>query len=290
MADSSRPHPDNVPGDWFVDLRCIDCGTCRHLAPTVFGEFSAYSGVVRQPHEATELHQSARAAVCCPTDSIGSRNPDHQILIQEAIKDFPLETAPGVYYCGFAMEESFGGSSWLIQHPEGNWLVDSPRFVKPLVEAIEALGGLRWIFLTHRDDVGEAHRFADHFKAERIIHAYEKSSQPDAEHFITGKNPVSWGSDFTIIPTPGHTRGHIVLLYKNILFSGDHLWWSKGRNALSAGHSVCWYSWNEQTNSTAKLVNYDFEWVLPGHGGFIQLPQEQMKLEMKKLVHWMEQT
>lgn len=288
MADTPRPHPDNIPGDWFVDLRCIDCGTCRHLAPTIFGEFSAYAGVVRQPETETELRQAARAAVCCPTGSIGTHSKAHQPLLKAAEQDFPLETAPDVYYCGFAAEESFGGSSWLICHPDGNWLVDSPRYVNHLVDAIEKLGGIRWIFLTHRDDVGEAHRFAERFGAERIIHAYEKSSQPDAEHFITGKNPVPWGDDFTILPTPGHTRGHMVLLYKNILFSGDHLWWSRGRNTLSAGHSICWYSWYEQTVSTASLLKYDFEWVLPGHGAWIQFPREQMKQEMQKLHKWME--
>jgi hypothetical protein len=29
MARVALRHPDNAPGDWFVDERCIDCGTCR---------------------------------------------------------------------------------------------------------------------------------------------------------------------------------------------------------------------------------------------------------------------
>jgi glyoxylase-like metal-dependent hydrolase (beta-lactamase superfamily II) len=30
--------------------------------------------------------------------------------------------------------------------------------------------------------------------------------------------------------------------------------------------SVCWYSWRAQLASLAKLLKYDLEWVLPGHG------------------------
>lgn len=289
MADSNRIHAENVPGDWYVDLRCIDCGTCRQLAPTVFGEFAAYAGVVKQPANEVELRQAAQAAVSCPSGSIGSRARSDQALIKDAVQDFPLEMLPGIYYCGFAAEESFGASSWLIQHPDGNWLIDAPRYVKHLVDAIEALGGIRWIFLTHRDDVGEASRFAEHFGAERIIHSYEKSAQPDAENFLKGTAPIPWGEDFLIIPTPGHTRGHCVLLYKDCLFTGDHLWWSRSRQRLAAGHSVCWYSWSEQTRSVARLQDYQFSWILPGHGAWIQLPQAEMQEQMKQVVAWMEQ-
>lgn len=289
MADSTRIHAENVDGDWYVDLRCIDCGTCRYLAPEIFGEFAAYAGVVKQPTTETELRQATRAAICCPVGSIGTRSKSHQALVKDVIQDFPLETAPNVYYCGFSAEESFGASSWLIRHPDGNWLIDSPRYVKHLVDAIEALGGIRWIFLTHRDDVGEASRFAEHFGAERIIHSYEKSAQPDAEHFLTGTAPTPWGEDFLLIPTPGHTRGHCVLLYKDCLFTGDHLWWNRAGRRLSAGHAVCWYSWSEQTRSMDKLRKYSFEWVLPGHGNWIHLPQAEMEKAMSSVVAWMEQ-
>lgn len=290
MADSSRPHPDNVAGDWFVDLRCIDCGTCRHLAPVVFGEFSAYAGVVKQPDGPQETRNAARALICCPTGSIGTYSKSHLELTKEVIQDFPLEMAPGIYYCGFSAEESFGASAWLIQHPDGNWLIDSPRYNKHLTDAIEKLGGIRWIFLTHRDDVGEASRYAEHFGAERIIHNHERLAMPDAEHFLTGFKPIQWSEDFLIIPTPGHTKGHCMLLYKEALFAGDHFWWSTTRKRLAANRSVCWYSWTEQTESTRKLLDYRFEWLLPGHGSWVKLPPEQMQSQIRQLVDWMEQT
>jgi glyoxylase-like metal-dependent hydrolase (beta-lactamase superfamily II) len=56
-----------------------------------------------------------------------------------------------------------------------------------------------------------------------------------------------------------------VILYRNkFLFTGDHLAWSDNRGGLIAFRDVAWYSWTEQTKSMARLLDFDFEWVLPG--------------------------
>jgi glyoxylase-like metal-dependent hydrolase (beta-lactamase superfamily II) len=107
--------------------------------------------------------------------------------------------------------------------------------VNHLVERFREAGGIRYIFLTHRDDVADAARYAREFGSVRIIHRLEKSAQPDAEMFLDGRDEIDLGNGFTAIPTPGHTRGHTALLYRNhFLFSGDHLWWSRGRRSLNA--------------------------------------------------------
>ena len=74
------------------------------------------------------------------------------------MSDFPLLVEDLVYYCGFNSPKSFGGNSYFIRHPDGNWLIDSPKFIKPLVRRLEELGGIDFIFLTHRDDVADASR------------------------------------------------------------------------------------------------------------------------------------
>jgi glyoxylase-like metal-dependent hydrolase (beta-lactamase superfamily II) len=94
-------------------------------------------------------------------------------------------------------------------HPKGNWLVDSPRFTPHLLRRFEAMGGIRYIILTHEDDVADAARFASHFGASRIIHCDDSPAQPEAEIQIDGVAPVVIEPDFRIIPTPGHTRGHL---------------------------------------------------------------------------------
>jgi hypothetical protein len=62
----------------------------------------------------------------------------------------------------------------------------------------------------------------------------------------------------------------MVLLYrKKFLFTGDHLAWSPNRQTLIGFRSACWYSWTEQIKSMEKLLDYEFEWVLPVTGAFI---------------------
>ena len=47
-----------------------------------------------------------------------------------AAHGFPLPVEAEVSYCGYASEKSFGGSSYFVRHPAGNWLIDSPRYKK----------------------------------------------------------------------------------------------------------------------------------------------------------------
>ncbi len=92
----------------------------------------------------------------------------------------------------------------------------------------------------------------------------------------------------TAIPTPGHTRGHMVLLHRDkFLFTGDHLAWSPTRGTLTAFRSVCWYSWPEQTRSMERLLDYRFEWVLPGHGRIHHDSRAGMREHLRGCVEWM---
>ena len=100
---------------------------------------------------------------------------------------------------------------------------------------------------------------------------------------------MSLADDLLVIPTPGHTRGHSVLLYrKKYLFTGDHLAWSARRSQLVAFRDACWYSWEEQTRSMERLLDYSFEWVLPGHGAWHQAESPAaMRRELEACVEWM---
>jgi glyoxylase-like metal-dependent hydrolase (beta-lactamase superfamily II) len=78
------------------------------------------------------------------------RNRDAAEL-NEAKQRMPIAVpeCAGVYHCGFHSENSFGATSYLITRPEGNILMDSPRFNPFLAKQLESLGGVKYIVLSH---------------------------------------------------------------------------------------------------------------------------------------------
>jgi glyoxylase-like metal-dependent hydrolase (beta-lactamase superfamily II)/ferredoxin len=279
----------NVDGDFFVDSTCIDCDLCRQIAPETFTSAGDQSIVYHQPETPVQEFAALKALVTCPTASIGTMS--HHSA-KPAVGAYPEAIDDNIYFCGFASESSFGASSYLIAREEGNVLIDSPRFAIPLVKRIEKMGGVRLMFLTHRDDVADHEKWAGHFNAERVMHHDDVTrSTAGIERVLTGTKAVKLDIDLLAIPTPGHTRGHTVLLYRNrYLFSGDHLWWSEAYDSLNASRSVCWYSWSEQTRSMERLLGYDFEWVLPGHGRRIHLDAPHMQEQLHQCVSRMKRS
>lgn len=283
MADPNKRLDTNVAGNFFVDATCINCDTCRQLAPHSFEEVGEFSAVTRQPEGDERLQQAYQALLACPVGSIGTESSDNRQL-KSAMSSFPLLLEEGVFYCGFNSEKSFGANSYLVQHPDGNWLIDSPRYIKHLVDAIERNGGLRYIFLTHEDDVADAARYAARFGATRIIHRADADAMPDAEWIVDGDEAVRLSPQFELIPVPGHTPGSSALLYANrFLFTGDHLWWDPETRSLDAPRRLVWRS-RAMLHSIEKLLNYRFEWVLAGHGDRVNLPAEEMQTHLRFLV------
>jgi glyoxylase-like metal-dependent hydrolase (beta-lactamase superfamily II) len=289
MANLAERLPTNVPGDFFVDRSCIDCDQCREIAPAVFGDAPGHASVCHQPDSAALTLRALQALVTCPVGAIGTeqRHP-----VSPAVARFPELIEDTVYFCGFASADSFGASSYLIRRDQGNVLVDSPRFAKRLVQRLEELGGVRYMFLSHVDDVADHALFQQHFRCDRIIHRREvRSSLRDIELQLEGEEPHALAPDLVAIPTPGHTRGHTVLLYRDqFLFTGDHLWWSPKRNQLSASRAYCWYDWDKQIDSMQRLLQFRFAWVLPGHGRRHHAPAPEMRLHLQRCVDWMRQT
>lgn len=265
MADLSRRARGNAPGDFFVDSSCIDCDACRQIAPETFRAHGGQAVVSRQPTQPDKIHRALMALVACPTGSIGTVQ---RHTMTAAIAAFPEELADGVYYCGFASRRSYGAASYFIVRPGGNVLVDSPRFSTQLANRLEEMGGVRWMVLTHSDDVADHALFHRRFHCQRVLHSGDASgSLRTVERIITGNDAVMLDDDLMLIPVPGHTRGHLCLLYReHFLFTGDHLAWNDETNMLIAFRDYCWYSWPEQLRSLEKLLRFRFAWVLPGHG------------------------
>src|SRR2546428_7139017 len=289
MAEIAKRLAANVAGDFFVDSTCIDGGPCRQVAPDAFAEGRDASYVHRQPAGEAQSHRARMALVACPVAAIGTQTKHR---IGPARDAFPELLEDHVYYCGYAAESSYGARSYLIVRPAGNILVDSPRFAGALAGKIAALGGVRWMFLTHRDDVADHSQWRARFGCERILHSADVTrSTSDVEIKLEGEDPVALDEEVLFIPVPGHTRGSTCLLYRErFLFSGDHAWWDPRRNRIHASKSVCWYDWKKQTASMQRLMDYRFEWLLPGHGTRQKSNAERMREELGKCVERMQRS
>ena len=287
MARLSERLPDNAPGDFYVDRSCIDCDTCTRIAPGLFAPADDHSFVSRQPGDASERLRALMALVSCPTASIGTVS---RLDAGPGVSAFPEPIAEEVSFLGFTSEDSFGAWSYLVRRREGNVIVDSPRAAAPLLKRIEEMGGARLMFLTHRDDVADHEAFHRRFGCERILHAADVTSgTAGVERRLPGNEPVRLAEDLLAIPVPGHTRGHAVLLYRDrFLFTGDHLAFSPARRRLIAFRDACWYSWTEQIRSMERLLDYSFEWVLPGHGSaWHARSTAAMRRELERCIAWM---
>lgn len=283
MADLAKRLAENVTGDFFVDSTCIDCGTCRQVAPATFADGPNASYVHAQPADGDAAHRARMALVACPVAAIGTQ-AKHAFGSARAAFPEPLEG--GVHYCGWAADSSFGARSYLVVRQRGNILVDSPRYAAPLVERIAALGGVRWMFLTHRDDVADHAKFRKRFGCERILHRADVTAGTrDVEVKLEGLEPIAFDDEVLFVPVPGHTRGSVCLLYRGrFLFPGDHIWWDPDRGRVHASRSVCWYDWRKQTESMERLAGYRFEWLLPGHGTRVCLAEAVMADELARCI------
>jgi glyoxylase-like metal-dependent hydrolase (beta-lactamase superfamily II)/ferredoxin len=261
MARRAEAHPDNVPGSFFVDRTCIDCGTCYQFAPQTFADGGDHARVHAQPGDPASGHLAAMALVACPVGSIGTEDKTH---LKAAAAGFPHPLTKDVLFCGYTSEKSYGAWSYLIRRPNGNVLMDSPRAAEPLMRNLEALGGVATLVLSHQDDVADHEAYHSRFGCERVMHRADGLT--GLERLVDGADPIPLGEDLLLIPTPGHTAGSMCLLYRDYLFTGDHLWWNPVQGRLSASRSFNWHSWQLQLESLEKLLAFEFRWVLPGHG------------------------
>ncbi|HUI31338.1 MAG TPA: MBL fold metallo-hydrolase [Candidatus Acidoferrales bacterium] len=160
--------------------------------------------------------------------------------------------------------DSFGGISYLIKGESQNFMVDVPEHIENNVSFISKHGVPQFIFLTHRDDVADAEMFRKKFGARLIIHESEK--------YAVGKPDITFRSfyeigDAVIIHTPGHSPGSSSLFYskEKVMFTGDHVTADRGK---PVAENFSWtYDYELQIESARRLLDFDFEYILAGHGG-----------------------
>ncbi|KAK9814638.1 hypothetical protein WJX72_009090 [[Myrmecia] bisecta] len=238
------------------------------------------SAVTRQPTSPADREKALQALVSCPTFSIhvNNRNSGELAAATNAMP-ISVEGCPNVFVCGYTSEDSFGATSYLVLRDGGNILIDSPRFSPVLLKRIKAMGGARYMWLSHKDDVCDHAKWAEALGCTRIIHDTEvtrRQGTTACEVQLEGEGPWALpdgSDDVEIIHTPGHTEGSLCLLFKpdKALFTGDHLAQSARLGRLTIFRDVNWYSFEEQLRSVQKLDAIDFLHVFPGHGRQVHL-------------------
>ena len=67
-----------------------------------------------------------------------------------------------------------------------------------------------------------------------------------------------------IIHTPGHTPGHVCMIFEDVLFAGD-LVKNKNGNIVSYPNPWNWDS-KKMMKSIRELDNLEYEWICMSHG------------------------
>lgn len=279
MAKPDQSHPANVDGPWFVDTRCIACDVARHWAPGLIRpDERAHSFLARQSTDSAEESALWRAAHACPTQSISNR-----AARQPPAPPFPYEMTDGVWALGHNARETFGAHAWLVQRPEGNLLIDVPRFSGSLAAAVEELGGVARLLLTHQDHVAGGDAWVERFGAEAWIHESEASAAAYATNHFGDTREQLWPG-VTVMHIPGHTRGSMAFhIDERVLFTGDSLRWNVRRATLDVFPRQTWQSWSLLADSMDALAQLRVEWVLPGHGMWARVGFEEYARQMASL-------
>jgi glyoxylase-like metal-dependent hydrolase (beta-lactamase superfamily II) len=145
------------------------------------------------------------------------------------------------------------------------------------------------MFLTHADDVADHARYAKAFGCTRVMHQADVSeSTRVVERQLTGQDPHPLDHDLLVIPTPGHTAGSTSLLFNDaVLFTGDHLAYSRSLGNVYAFADACWFDWRVQIESVARLLDHRFSHIFPGHGAPCQFGPGEMRLQLENCLAWM---
>lgn len=275
----------NIAGDVFVDTSCIDCDTCRWLAPKTFRHESGQSAVYSQPEGPEERKLALAAAVACPTGSIRTETPTPEMKDAQLMFPMPMNDEGTVYYLGFTSPDTFAASSWLCISPTANLMIDIPRYNSGLARRIEKIieqrgrpgSRLDYIVMSHKDDVAGHAKWAERFTGvPRMIHKTECNDYQGTDaceiKLTLGdeKNDdrMRLTDDIEILHVPGHTWGSIAVLdrHSQSLFTGDHLFYSPKLGHLFGSTRFISYSWREVQRSTSKLTEEPFLHLYPGHG------------------------
>ena len=100
----------------------------------------------------------------------------------------------------------------------------------------------------------------------RLLIGYKPYEFPafEPQRSLVGGDSLNIAGGVEVIHTPGHSAGHVSLLWKkdrNVLFTGDAV-----ANVMGLGYAVAYDDFDTGKKSAARLAQLEFEVAVFGHG------------------------
>jgi glyoxylase-like metal-dependent hydrolase (beta-lactamase superfamily II) len=206
----------------------------------------------------------------------------------------------------YVLDSSKGSYVYLIKGEE-NMLIDTglPFKRKSIINELKSicieLTDIKHILITHHD----IDHIGNVFALQQLTGARVWASKDDIPYINGDKdrssfkkylkyifklkipeniNPYIPGESINgveIVPTPGHTPGHVCLLFQDVLFAGDLL---ENKDGKLRPYPSAW-NWNNDAmaESVKKAAGLSFQLICPAHGAPIE--GSQFKNSWNKPVH-----
>jgi glyoxylase-like metal-dependent hydrolase (beta-lactamase superfamily II) len=121
--------------------------------------------------------------------------------------------------------DTLGGTAYLVVEETGNILVDCPVWDEANHEFLQAKGGVRWLFISHRGGIGKAKQIQEALGCGIVIQEQEAYLLPGLK--VTGfEQEFKFSDRCQAFWTAGHSPGSACLYYDpygGVLFTGRHL-------------------------------------------------------------------
>ncbi len=121
--------------------------------------------------------------------------------------------------------DTLGGSAYFIVKNDGNILIDSPPWNRENQQFLQDQGGVHWLLITHRGNLGKAKAIQDITHCRILIQEQEAYLLPEAK-VTPFEQTFDLSPQLQMIWTPGYSPGSACLYWQNhggVLFSGRHL-------------------------------------------------------------------
>ncbi|MBD2440071.1 MBL fold metallo-hydrolase [Nostoc sp. FACHB-110] len=172
--------------------------------------------------------------------------------------------------------DTLGGTSYFIVRNEGNILIDCPALDETNLDFVRSLGGVRWLFISHRGAIGKTSELQQLLNCEILI-------QEQEAYLLPGLTVTTFSQEFhlattaQIIWTPGHSPGSSCLYDRDlggVLFSGRHLIPNQQGEPIPL-RTAKTFHWPRQIKSTQALLERftpdTLQYICPGaNTGFLR--------------------